>query len=166
VAVIAVNVRQLDPAADLDALEPLFADLHAHQTAAAPDLGGLRSRDPAEASRRRISRYREWLGSPGAFCLFAEDGEAPIGYLLVTLGPPYDGWESGDTVADLRDFVVSSTARGRGVGTKLLAGLRERLASAGVGEIRVHVVEGNEDAMAFYLAQDFEEVGRTLLGRT
>lgn len=161
-----VAVREIDHPKELGVLEPLFKELHAHQTQVTPRLGHMVPRDERAAWARRLDRYRTWLASPGAFVLVASADGAALGYALVTLGEAYDGWESGDRVADVRDFVVTARARGTGIGSQLLAAVRKRLAALGIDEFRIRVIVGNESALEFYRARGLREVGHTLLGTT
>jgi len=159
-------VRELNDPDELSLIEPLFHELHAHQAAVAPRRAHLTARSDAEAWRRRLAHYRFWLATHDSFVLVAPGDGAVVGYVLVTVGDPYDGWESGDRVADVRDLVVAADARGRGVGSHLLAAVRSRLAAMGIREFRISVVAGNTDALEFYRAHGLCEVGHALLGTT
>jgi ribosomal protein S18 acetylase RimI-like enzyme len=78
----------------------------------------------------------------------------------------YQGWSSGARVGEIKDFVVTSAARGSGVGTALLAAVKARLAELGVAEYRVNVVAANQSAVAFYERCGLKLVSYVFLGET
>ncbi|MGI9022237.1 MAG: GNAT family N-acetyltransferase [Acidimicrobiales bacterium] len=64
-------------------------------------------------------------------------------------GGPADGWR-------LRGMATAPTARGRGAGNALLAGLRDQVAARGGGELWGNA---RQVAVGFYTAAGFEAVG-------
>ena len=106
----------------------------------------------ASWERRRAS-YREWLASPGSFCLVAEEAGAAVGYALVRLEPGNDTWETDDPQAGLETLAVLPEARGRGIGTELMDAVDGELDRLGVRDLMVVVAAANEDALRFYRAR-------------
>lgn len=146
-------------------LQPLYATLHAHQVCAAPKLAGMPARSTDEAWRRRRAQYERWLAKPGAFVLLAERGTKPVGYAAVSIGGAFDGWASGERVADVHDLVVAPEERNRGVGGMLMDALEREVAAAGVAEVRLRVVAANAEAVRFYTRRGMTTVSHILVRR-
>ena len=152
----------------LDELADLYGELHTHHVGVAPHLGHLPPRTPGESWTRRRRQYEQWLAVPGAFVALATNeaqSEVPRGYALVTLAAGYQGWTSGPRVGEIKDLVIRSDARRRGVGSALLEAVEARLANIGVREYRVSVIAPNEDAVAFYESRGLTLVSHVFLGR-
>ena len=140
--------------ADLDRVEPLGLAMVAHHRA----VTDLQVREPAETWRRRRADYAAWLESGEGFILLAvpEDGGDAEGYAAVRVhasgSPTFD---LGERVGDLESLSVAASARGTGVGTRLIAAARERLRAGGVGHWLVSVVDANPDARRLYEREGF-----------
>jgi GNAT superfamily N-acetyltransferase len=107
---------------------------------------GHRGHVPAALVEARDAAYfaqraRELL----ARVTVAEDGEL-LGVLIV----------QGD---ELQQLMVTSAARGRGVGARLLAEAERQVAAAGHAEIWLAVVPGNATARRFYEARGWMDRG-------
>lgn len=146
-------------------LESLYATLHRHHTAVAPSLGGMAPRSVGEAWVRRRAQYETWLATPGAFILLAEREGKPVGYVVVSLSDGYQGWSSGERVADARELVVEPRERGRGVGTALLDEVERELGAIDVAELRLNVIASNTSALRFYSARGMKPITYVLLSR-
>ncbi|KIT16565.1 GNAT family N-acetyltransferase [Jannaschia aquimarina] len=70
--------------------------------------------------------------------------------------------ESGVLLMD--GIFVMPEARGRGVGTALLAAIERRAAEAGLARIRLDVIDTNPRARALYEREGFKQVATTSLG--
>jgi ribosomal protein S18 acetylase RimI-like enzyme len=131
----------------LHVLEPLYRALHAHhlQVAQVPLVA-----DPDVSWQRRRRWYREKLAE-GALLLVAEREAEAVGYALVEfLTGPDDTWPVGDRYAELVSLVVAPGARRQGIGGRLMAAVEQELDAAGVRDLTVSVLTGNDDALRFY----------------
>lgn len=146
-------------------LEPLWAALQKHHVSVAPTLAGLPARSVQDSWRRRRAKYEAWLLEPDAFVLLAERFGQEVGYALVTVGEPYQGWGSAERVAQLETLAVLESERGQGLGTQLLDAVERELSRAGIHELRLAVVPPNSDALRFYARRGLEPVTVTLFGR-
>jgi len=138
--------------AQLDEVQPLWAELLAHHSAL-PWPPGMRPR-PLEASwADRRERYARGMAE-GTAALFVvrDDAGRPTGFAAVVL---HDGerpllQSETERVGELDTIVVSEAARGSGAGTVLVsaarAWLRERDAAPMLISVRAH----NDAALAFY----------------
>lgn len=142
-----VSIRRLD-SADIELIEPLWSALREHHARVSPHLGAPRSRE--DSWRRRRAQYEQWLSKPDAFVLLAELGGLPIGYAMVHLRVGSPTWPSSERAGEIETLAVHPDARGRGIGTTLLRAVESELAELGVDELSLHVVSGNDRAMAFY----------------
>jgi GNAT superfamily N-acetyltransferase len=139
------------PAAEIDRLEPLWAQLLAHHSRDAEHLaalGAVRSRE--DSWRVRRGQYLGWLAAPPAWALVAGDGDRLLGYALVRVVDAPGTWQWGDQVGVLETLVVGDQERGAGVGRALLQAARDRLAGLGIGVLKISVIDGNDGAMRFY----------------
>lgn len=136
----------------VDRLEPLWLALHEHHQKVTPDAV-YQPREASWAARR--SAYLEWLAFPGGFILLAEKlterGEELVGYALVQVRPgPDDTWVTGSRMAELQTLSVSPETRGQGVGTMLLDRVDAELDAAGIGDLFIAALHGNDDAIRLY----------------
>jgi ribosomal protein S18 acetylase RimI-like enzyme len=141
------SIRRLD-LTELDVVEPLWSALREHHASVSPDLGAPRSRE--DSWRRRRAQYGQWLSRPDAFVLLAELDGVPVGYAMVHLRAGSPTWPASERAGEVETLSVHPDARGRGVGTTLLRAVESELAKLGVDELSLHVVSGNDRAMAFY----------------
>ncbi|KAA1425793.1 GNAT family N-acetyltransferase [Nocardioides antri] len=143
------EIREL-PGEQIDVVEPLWLSLDAEHRRLGPAWAPWW--DPATTWEIRRERYRHWLAEPDAFALAAyDDGAEPVGYLLAHfLAGPDDTWVTGPRICSIESLSVAPSWRGQGVGGRLLAAARARMASVGVQDLWVGVVHGNEDALRFY----------------
>lgn len=149
----------------LDDLEPLWKVLQEHHTSVAPTLGGFEARSPDEAWTRRRAKYEKWLRDPDAFVLLAERGGRPVGYALVTVGESFQGWATGERVADVETLSVLPDVRGAGVGTLLMDAVEDALAHVGIEALQLLVVAPNAEAIRFYERRGLTMASNIMLGR-
>jgi GNAT superfamily N-acetyltransferase len=154
-----------DPSA-ITLLQPLYEQLHAHQTAVAPQLWTLPARSAPESWRRRKARYEAWLKDEGGFVILSWLDSRPVGYALATVGLGFQGWSSAERVGDIRDLIVDGGWRNQGIGSALIDATADQFAILGVSDYRVSVIEANAAARAFYARRGLTPVSRVLLGRT
>ena len=94
------------------------------------------------------------LGHPALGVLVVEEGGRTEGFLSYTVRPNlYHGAEAGH----IDELVVDTRARGRGLGTALLAEFLDRMQRRGCAEVSVGVLPGNEGAQRLYRAMGFTE---------
>ena len=135
---------------EIERLAPLWQTIHEHHKGIAPTLGPYV--DAATSWRVRRDVYETSLGREGFAFIAAED--ADVGYALVAIGGDdrlwADTWVVGEQVAELVSLAVVPTARGRGIGTRLLDAVDAELAKRGIDDLVIGVVAGNEKAIRLY----------------
>ncbi len=125
-----ISLRYAGRADQLDTVEPLWHALQEHHSKITPSLdASVPKRELADSWQRRRAKYERWLENPKTFFVVAENGDRPIGYAFVTVGPGYASWQTGDLLAELETLSVLPEHRGSGVGTALLNSVWQRLAS-------------------------------------
>jgi ribosomal protein S18 acetylase RimI-like enzyme len=137
----------------VDALEPIWVSVHHQHVRSAPQLAPFV--DDATTWSRRADMYRALLAQPGTILLLAAvDGEL-VGYGLACVHAvqdtwAHDTWVTGDTLGEIESLGVLPAHRNQGIGGQLLAGLDRELREAGVTDIVIGVVVGNDAAMRLY----------------
>ncbi|HEU0024161.1 MAG TPA: GNAT family N-acetyltransferase [Thermoleophilaceae bacterium] len=134
---------------EIELARPLWEALLEHHGRVAPPHA-VPIRGPEDSWRRRRSLYEEWLAHPEAFALLAESGGAPVGYILVRMEHGDDTWSTGELTAHIETLSVSPEWRGRGVGTRLMDAVDDRLAAIGIRDLTVGAVATNDGAVRFY----------------
>src|SRR5579872_286194 len=143
------TVRSLS-AKELDQLRPLWIGLHRHHREVS-DFRDLVEDDELSWERRR-ELYRGWLEEGTALVLSVELEDVPVGYATVHFVPgPDDTFAVGERYAELYSLFVAPEQRDAGIGSMLMAEIDDRLAAAGVHDLAVSVMAGNDDALRFYL---------------
>jgi ribosomal protein S18 acetylase RimI-like enzyme len=141
----------------LDDVRPLFLHLRDHHHAGDPQIGPKRGDEEAWAVVRPL--IAEALAEEGSFLLFAErPGEPPDGYALVTIQGPMATW-AVDRYGMLDELSVAPTARGLGLGARLVEAVQQALADEGVDVLELSAMAGNLGAQAFYRALGFTVSG-------
>jgi ribosomal protein S18 acetylase RimI-like enzyme len=148
------TIRRL-AAHELDRLQPLWLALHEHHVRISPRLAGMTARPGRESWARRRARYARWAGDPDTFVLVAEANHHLVGYAFVTIGSGYSSWNGGERQAQLETLSVAPSMRGQGRGTRLLAAVRDRLASAGIESLVISAACANHAAHRFYERHGF-----------
>ena len=141
-----VAIRRAGPN-EVDKLELLYRALHAHhlEIAEIPLV-----EDPDTSWLRRRDWYTEKLDQ-GALLWIAERAGRPVGYALVEVHQgPDDTWPVGKRYAELVSLSVEPDGRGQGIGGRLMDAVEDELEAAGIADLMVGVLAGNEDAMRFY----------------
>jgi len=151
---------------ELDRLKPLWLALQDHHMRISPRLADLPKRLPEESWSRRRAKYARWLESQDTFVLVSERDGDLLGYAFVTIGPGYASWDSGDRLAELETLSVAPAARGQGVGSRLLAAVRARLASDGIARLAVTSAVTNAGSHRFYERHGLNKAHIVFLGPT
>jgi ribosomal protein S18 acetylase RimI-like enzyme len=152
-----VEFRRGSPA-DLPLLEPLWVSVHHHHAEVMPDLAPYVDDRQTWAVRSRL--YAELLAKPGTVLLLASADGAVIGYGLAHVSPASgtwvaDTWQTGDRVGEIESLAVQPGYRGQGIGSRLLTALTAELATAGVRDLVLGVLPGNDAAIRLYQRHGF-----------
>lgn len=137
--VAAVDVRPIDPAHPQarQCVQAYFAELGRRF-----DLGF----DPS----RSISADDHELRPPAGLLVLAWLRERPVGCGALKF--------HGDGPAELKRMWVAESARGMGVGRRLLADLEDRAAHRGVGTLRLETNRTLNEAISLYRSAGYVEV--------
>ncbi|HSH40519.1 MAG TPA: GNAT family N-acetyltransferase [Arenicellales bacterium] len=129
----------------LDALMPLVREYHAFE--------GVHM---SETDRRRT--VRGLLGDAALGSIWGIGAaDAPIGYIALTWGYSIE-FRGRDAFVD--EFFISEPQRGRGLGTRVLAEVKARVAAMGIKALHLEVDRGNAAARRVYEKLGFEMRGR------
>jgi ribosomal protein S18 acetylase RimI-like enzyme len=144
--------------ADLPLLEPLWVSVHHHHAEVMPDLAPYVDDRQTWAVRSQL--YAELLAKPETVLLLASADGAVIGYGLAHVSPASgtwvaDTWQTGDRVGEIESLAVQPGYRGQGIGSRLLTALTAELATAGVRDLVLGVLPGNDAAIRLYQRQGF-----------
>jgi ribosomal protein S18 acetylase RimI-like enzyme len=144
--------------ADLPLLEPLWVSVHHHHAQVMPDLAPYVDDRQTWAVRSQL--YAELLAKPETVLLLASADGAVIGYGLAHVSPASgtwvaDTWQTGDRIGEIESLAVQPGYRGQGIGSRLLTALTAELATAGVRDLVLGVLPGNDAAIRLYQRQGF-----------
>jgi len=144
--------------ADLPLLEPLWVSVHHHHAEVMPDLAPYVDDRQTWAVRSQL--YAELLAKPETVLLLASADGAVIGYGLAHVSPASgtwvaDTWQTGDRIGEIESLAVQPGYRGQGIGSRLLTALTAELATAGVRDLVLGVLPGNDAAIRLYQRQGF-----------
>ena len=132
----------------VDELRPLWLQLHHHHARVSRVQPFV---DDETSWTVRRTGYVEILGA-GGFVLIAEaDTGAVAGYALVKIHEGGDdSWALADRWGEVWTLVVDERRRGQGIGSALLDAVDAELASRGVHDLMIGVMEGNDAARRLY----------------
>ena len=144
--------------ADLPLLEPLWVSVHHHHAEVMPDLAPYV--DDRQTWAVRSELYADLLAKPDTVLLLASADGAVIGYGLAHVSPASgtwvaDTWQTGDRVGEIESLAVQPGYRGQGIGSRLLTALTAELATAGMRDLVLGVLPGNDAAIRLYQRQGF-----------
>jgi ribosomal protein S18 acetylase RimI-like enzyme len=158
-----IAVRRVEPA-PLDDLRTLWLSLHHHHqstTTAVPIL-----RDDELSWRQRRAWYTRMIANEHGFVIVADDDGAPIGYAFVRVHEgPDDTLDFGARWGQLVTLAVLPEHRNAGVGSAIMDEAERQLATMGVDNIEVDVMQGNDRAQALYERRGYV-VGQVYLFKT
>lgn len=140
-------------AGDVELLEPLWVAVHHRHQQAMPHLGPYVS--DAETWRERRAMYDGLFAERDPVLLLGRHREELAGYALGYTMPVAgtwlsDTWATGDRIGEVESLSVLPEYRGRGLGSRLLGDLHERLRRQGAGDLIVGALAGNADAIRLY----------------
>jgi ribosomal protein S18 acetylase RimI-like enzyme len=131
----------------VDELRPLWLQLHHHHASVSRVQPFV---DDATSWTVRRKGYVEILGA-GGFVLVAEDDDGLSGYALVKIHEGGDdSWALDDRWGEVWTLVVDELRRGQGIGSALLDAVDAELASRGIHDLMIGVMEGNDAARRLY----------------
>ena len=146
-------------AQDLPAIEEIYLDIHAREESGEITTGWIRDVYPVRRTAEEALRRGDM------FVLEEDDGQicgsAVINQLQV------DVYEDGewkfaaddDEVMVLHTLVISSKAKGRGLGRQFVAFYEQYAADHGCNELRMDTNARNQAARALYRELGYEEIG-------
>jgi L-amino acid N-acyltransferase YncA len=111
-----------------------------------------------ETAPRSAEERAEWLAARGRrhpVIVAVDGGGAVLGWASLNSFSPRAAY---DLVADVSIYIARS-ARGRGVGTALMAALEDRARAEGYHKLVLGVFPHNAPAIALYRSRGFETVG-------
>jgi ribosomal protein S18 acetylase RimI-like enzyme len=148
---------------DLDSLRELWGEMLEHHRLVMGDRLPVRPADESWAIAR--AECAGWLIEGTAFLLIARVEGAPLGYLLCRLAGSGTIFDLGALRGDVDTLVVSSQARGAGIGTALLEACRAELLSRGCAYWTIGVVASNPEAERLYERVGFRQWTHELAAR-
>ena len=150
-----VAVRQARPS-DLAAALPLWQALHAEHQALDP-----RYRLADDAAQRWSADFREWTRSRGSRIWLAVGAGEAVGLLTAHLYEPTPTYRPR-LLVHVDDLFVSPSARGRGVGGRLVDHAQEWGRSEGATQMQAGVLAANANGRAFWGRQGTEDYSITV----
>lgn len=139
-------------AADLGPLQPLWNSLMDRHREAWERVS---MRSHQDSWPRRRAQYLEWLAEPGSFVLVARRGDQLIGYLLVATQEADETYMMGERQAEIETLAVLPGERGVGIGSALMDEAERLLRVAGIRDVLVATMHGNDAAQRFYERRGF-----------
>jgi len=138
---------------DLDGLEPLWVSVHHQHRRAMPELAPYVT--DATTWRERRALYVELFDRYEPILLLARAADRLIGYGLAYTMPVAgtwlaDTWRTGELIGEIESLAVLPRFRGRGLGSRLLQELGDRLRGQGAADVILGVLPGNADAIRMY----------------
>ena len=119
-------------------------------------VSAVAARDGVPASDAVRDRARSKFSAERVALVVADDGEAPVGFALVT-APGTGGAPS--EAAYLSLLAVDPQAQGHGLGRRLLAAAVAAAADAGFPRCELHALDDNAPALALYASAGFRPDG-------
>jgi ribosomal protein S18 acetylase RimI-like enzyme len=140
-------------AADLELLEPLWVAVHHQHQHAMPGLRPYVS--DATTWRERRTLYRRLFADHDPVLLLGRHAGQVAGYALGYTMPATgtwlaDTWATGERIGEVESLSVLPEYRGRGLGSRLLEELHDRLLHQGAQDLILGALSGNTDAIRLY----------------
>ncbi len=108
--------------------------------------------------------FTKCLTSRKSFVLLAQNGDAPVGYILVTVKKV--AWRAFNPIAEVDNLNISPIYRGKGIGTKLMQQAKKIAIKRGAKRISVSALYDNIRALKFYHQQGFKDLNISLVMKT
>ena len=143
---------------DLESLRELFVEENRFHAQLVPEH--VR---PTQDVLTRVE-LEDFVSSPVQRIFVGDDGDDLLGAIIVKLKEqPADRWKAARRFGYVDELIVSANARGRGVGSQLMAAARDWLLSKGVRAMELHVWSANVDARQFYEALGMRTLQRRMI---
>lgn len=143
-------------AADLPAICDLAQELNASHHAAWPSLFAPPATPSIDAAHWRLS-----IEGKDQVAFVAVEGDAPVAFITATIATDSHSLLQTVRFGRVNSVCVASAARGRGIGSALMAAAEEWGRSHGAGDMRLVVWTFNQDAIRLY-----EELGYAVRSHT
>jgi len=141
-------VRRFEPA-QLDELAPLWLALHHHHQATTTSVPIIHDDDLSWQQRR--GWYQRMIDNEHGFVVVALAADALIGYAFVRVHEgPDDTLDLGARWGQVVTLSVLPAHRGAGVGTAIMDEVDRQLATSGIHNVEIDVMQGNDRAREFY----------------
>jgi ribosomal protein S18 acetylase RimI-like enzyme len=138
----------------LQDVRALWLALHHHHRHVVGSLPLVENDEDSWVRRKEL--YRARLSSGDGFLVLASVSGEVAGYAFVCLEDgPDDTFRVGERYAEIYSLSVAESARGQGIGTRLLDFVDWELARRGVAETKIAVMAGNEAAQRLYERRGF-----------
>ena len=96
-----------------------------------------------------VSFVLEGIKKGQAEVLVAQKGKEPMGFLYLTY-PTSERYQTSASYAVIQDMYVKPAYRKKGIGTKLMEEVTNRIKKKGVKNVRLSVLSENANAVRFY----------------
>lgn len=123
------------------------------RTAVADDLDAIMALEQASFALTAWSRQtmaKEMASEWGRYVVAVDDAGDVVGYV---------GLRAVGVEGDIQTIAVAASARGAGLGRRLLAEAQQDARMRGVRELFLEVREDNAPARSLYASEGFEEIG-------
>lgn len=104
-------------------------------------------------------RWRDLLAAPGRICWLAEQADAVVGFVELTLQAPAPVPRPSRAPAEIARLYVLERFTGQGIGRTLLRHGATSARTRGADELWLTVYEGNARALAFYRRTGWRDAG-------
>ena len=150
---------------DIDELQPLWLQMLSHHRILVCDKVPVHP--DGESWKRARNAYSDWLAADSAILLIGRDrnDSSALGYVVCRLHPGGPTFDLGQMRGDVDSLVVHDRARGRGLGTALLAAVRTNLSDRGIAYWSIGVLAENMGAAKLYERVGFRPWTQELLAR-
>ena len=111
----------------------------------------------------RRARYAEWLAGDAFGLVATDESGVAVGYAMTRVDHGSPTWPTGRS-GDLETLALLPSARGAGLGTRLLEAVYAELKARDVHSVSLHAIATNEGALRFYERHGFGPVA-VLLNR-
>ena len=151
-------------AADIERVKSLWGELLNHHHDIAPALASLgRPLSLEESWALRRGQYVRWFSEAKGRLWVATQNNVPTGYCFVHLADANVTWDMGTKTGVLESLLVTSSARGDGLGTQLITLAYDYFVENHALVAKVSAIASNEEALKLYRRQGFIEQMVTLV---
>jgi ribosomal protein S18 acetylase RimI-like enzyme len=142
---------------DLAALQGLFREENQFHAALVPEY--ILAIDDV----LRPEELADFIEAQDKALFVAKSAEQLVGAIIVILVQPSGNrWERQPAYGYIDDLIVQATARGQGLGTRLMEVAIQWVESQGVSAVELHVWESNHQAIRLYESLQFRPVQRRM----